>query len=425
MEWAERNLDDALFPSMLLPVIEKAFETLFPVFPEEKVESGVSATMIFHQELGLVLHSESSRRLLPKVSFGTGWDEATKTVKDALLPEHRPEVERVIKSRESFSGAYPLLPDRIEEWEGLFFWTLTFEGGQVLVLRATSLADARSLHQDFSLRSQKVENSLTLLLSQWMLDGTCEVFWSRILSNVGADFQPVPGQPSPEWIRTVPLSRSDSPRVFRGEYLNIPRHGWKRSVKLLPPGLTPRRRRRSEVGDKGKALEVPVDLWGLYPLGTVHLPVNLLRTIDSQKLLSRLREARSLALRSLYRHLIYPGPLSFLLWWSPEANSFDLSLLKELPAFAGEESLGSAVMTVRLESRGLAASLERSLRPVDLVFSEGAGAASRTLFLSGCDPALAKSAVLPRILAIEGIEERHVGGICTLADTLKDASSRR
>ena len=425
MEWAERNLDDALFPSMLLPVIKKAFETLFPVSGEGQRESGVMATMIFHRELGLVLHSESSRRLLPKASFGTGWDETTKTVRDALLPEQRLEVERVLKSRESFAGAYPLLPDRIEEWDGLFLWTLPFEGGQVLVLRASSLEDSLSLRQDFALRSEKVEKSLSLLLSQWMLDGTCEVFWSRILTNAGADFQPVLGRLSPEWIRTVPLSGSEAPRVFWGEYLNTPGQGWKRSVKLLPPGLAPRKRRRSEVGEKGKALEVPVDLWGLYPLGTVHLPADLLRTIDSRELLSRLREARRLALRSLYRHLIYPGPLSFLLRWNPEANSFDLSLLKDLPVFAGEESLGNAVMTVRLEARGLAASLERSLRPADLVFAEGAGAASRTLFLSGCDPALARSAVLPRILAIEGIDERHIGEIRSLADYIKATPSRK
>ena len=410
---------------MLLPVIEKAFETLFPSSGEEQAESGVTAAMIFHRELGIVLHSESSRRLLPKASFGTGWEEVTKTVREALLPEHRPEVERALMSREAFSGAYPLLPDRIEEWEGLFLWSLSFEGGQVLVLRAGSLEAALSRHQDFSLRSEKVEKSLSLLLAQWLLDGTCEVFWSRILTNVGADFQPVPGRLSPEWVRTVPLSGSDSPRVFFGEYLNTPGQGWTRSVKLLPPGLAPRRCRRSGVGDKGKTLDVPVDLWGLYPLGTIHLPADLLRTLDSRELLFRLREAQRLALRSLYRHLIYPGPLSFLLRWNPEANSFDLSLLKDLPSFAGEAALGNAVMTVRLEARGLAASLERSLRPADLVFAEGAGAASRTLFLSGCDPALAREAVLPRILAIEGIDERHIGEIRSLADYIKATPSRK
>ena len=424
MEWAERNLDDALFPSMLLPVIEKAFETLFPSPGEGQAESGVTAAMIFHRELGIVLHSESSRRLLPKASFGTGWEEVTKTVREALLPEHRPEVERALMSREAFSGAYPLLPDRIEEWEGLFLWSLSFEGGQVLVLRAGSLEAALSRHQDFSLRSEKVEKSLSLLLAQWLLDGTCEVFWSRILTNVGADFQPVPGRLSPEWVRTVPLSGSDSPRVFFGEYLNTPGQGWTRSVKLLPPGLAPRRCRRSGVGDKGKTLDVPVDLWGLYPLGTIHLPADLLRTLDSRELLFRLREAQRLALRSLYRHLIYPGPLSFLLRWNPEANSFDLSLLKDLPSFAGEAALGNAVMTVRLESRGLLSSLERSLRPADLVFAEGPKAASRTLFLSGCDPAMARSSVLPRLLAIEGIEERHIGEIRSLADAINAAPSR-
>ena len=424
MEWAERNLDDALFPSMLMPVIEKAFESLFPLSGEGPADSGVTAAMIFHRELGIVLHSESSSRLLPKASLGTGWEEVAKTVREALPLEYRPEVERVLKTREAFSGAYPLLPDRIEEWEGLFLWSLPFEGGQVLVLRAGSLEAALSRHQDFSLRSEKMEKSLSPLLAQWMLDGTCEVFWSRILTNVGTDFQPVPGHLSPEWVRTVPLSGSDSPRVFWGEYLKTPGQGWKRSVRLLPPGLTPRRHRRSALGDKGKTLEVPVDLWGLYHLGTVHLSADLLRTLDSRELLFRLREARRLALRSLYRHLIYPGPLSFLLRWNPEANSFDLSLLKDLPSFAGEESLGNAVMTVRLESRGLLSSLERSLRPADLVFAEGARAASRTIFLSGCDPAMARSAVLPRILAIEGIEERNIGEIRSLADTINAAPSR-
>ena len=423
MEWAERNLDDALFPSMLLPVIEKAFETLFPASGE--AEAGVTGVVIFHREIGIVLHSESSRRILPKASFGTGWGEVAKSLRDALPPADRPEAEAAFKSEEGFTGSYPLLPDRIEEWDGLFLWLLPFEGGRILVLRASSLEDVSTLKQDFSLRAEKIKKSLKPILSQWMLDGTCEVFWSRILSNAGPDFQPVLGRLSPEWVRTVPMSGSDSPRIFWGEYLNTPGQGWKRSVKLLPPGLVPHRRRRSEVGDKGKSLDVPVDLWGLYPLGTVHLPADLLRNVDSRELLSRLREARRLALRSLYRHLIYPGPLSFLLHWNPEANSFDLALLTELPSFAGEVALGNAVMTVRLESRGLASALERSLRPADLLFSAGAGSATLTLFLAGCNPKLAKESVLPRLLAIEGIEERHVGKILSLGDYIKDSPSRK
>ena len=423
MEWFGRNLDDALFPSMLLPVVEKAFETLFPA-PGE-TESHVTAVMVFHRELGVVLHSKTSRRVLPKVSFGTGWIEVAKSIRDAVPPAHRMDVESLLNSENSFFGSYPLLPDRIEEWDGLFFWSLPFDGGQALVLRASSKKDATTLQQDFSPRADKVEQSLKPMLSRWLLDATCEVFWSRILSNAGADLQPVPGRLSPEWVRTVPMSESASPRVFCGEYLNTPGQGWKRSVKLLPPEGAPRWRGRSEVGDKGKSLDVPVDLWGLHPLGTIHLPADLLRSVDTRELLSRLRESRRVALRSLYRHLILPGPLSFLLCWNPESNSFDLSLLKDLPSFAGEKALGHAVMTVRLASRALLAKIEKALRPADMIFSEGAEASFRTFFLAGCDPELARESVVPRLLAIGGIEEKDIVRILSLADYLKEAPTRK
>lgn len=423
MEWTEKNLDDALFSSMLSPVVKKAFESLF--FLSERTAPSLAAVLVFHRELGLVLHSDTTRRLLPKANFGSAWNDIAKTIEEALPPPVRSSFRTSLGASPVFHGAYPLLPDRIEEWEGVFLWSASFDWGWVLALRVSSLDEATFCDEDFSTRADSSERSLRPLLDRWMQDATLEVFWSRIMTNIGIEFQPLPGNLSPEWIRTVAISGSEEARIFWGDYVNTPGRGWQRHAKLLPPGKTPARQRRSGVGEAGKTLDVPVDLWGMQSLGTVHIPVALLRKIDSRDFLMRVRDARSLALRSLYRHLIYPGPLAFLLRWNPEAESFDLALLKELPTYAGREVLGNAVMTVRLESRGLAASLERTVRPGDMMFSGGAGSASRTLFLPGCDPELARSSVLPRILRIEGIEERHMGKIVSLSEYLSEGSARK
>ncbi len=425
MEWIETRPDDAIFESMLSPLVRQLLEKLFLSGDSpERTEGVQKGFFVFHRELGLLLQNAASQALFPKILPGAGWEALVDLLERALIPASRSEFrERVSEDIPSFSGAWRLLPDRISQSSGLFLWGVRFEWGRAVFLRGESDGSSSQALAGFAQKVGKIEALLRPVLDRWMLDSTLEVFWGRILGNIPEPFVPLGRSQAPEWRRAVPLPALGGEvedEILDGDYWKVPGEGWTRRVLKLEkrkeaPGSAGA---RTGAGEAGACLEVPVDLWGIFNLGTVRFPAGIVRNFDIPHFLSKLRHARALSLRSLYRHLLYPGQISFLSFWLPEDECFDPDLLKELPSLGPPSTMEDALATILLPSGGYLKRIEEKLRPADLLFQDPKKPGRIYLYLRGCPPERAKASVFPRLLRIEGMAESNLEGAGSLREFL-------
>jgi len=426
LEWIETRLDDAFFESMLSPFVRQALEKIFaPEKSSAPSGSGGVGLYVFHRELGLLLQNADSRTIFPKVLPEVSWEYLAEYVEEAIVLVGRSEFRAGCGGEAPFFfGVWPLLPDRIARAASLFVWTGRFDWGRVVVLRTYPEGHSEQDLASFRERAGEIEGLLRALLDRWMLDATLEVFWSRILANIPPRFTPLRGSASPEWRRTVPLpvtpgGEGEKEMVLEGDYWKSPGEGWTRTLRTETRKKDPRPLQiRAGAGERGASLEVPVNLWGLFSLGTVLFPSGIVRNFDIPDFLVKLRRARALALHSLYRHLLYPGRLSILDFWVPEAECFDLALLGELPALLDPSVLEDAFVTLILPSDGYRKQVEERLRPADLLFRNSRKPGRLYLHLRYCPPEQAKASVFPRILRIEGMSEQNLDGVVSLREYL-------
>ena len=209
------------------------------------------------------------------------------------------------------------------------------------------------------------------------------------------------------------------------EYRRDFENGWRRILRYEKKGM-PTSRPLALRGGKGanSALDVPVGFWGFLPLGAVRFPHDIVRTLDVSLFLGRLRWGRAMALRTLYRHLLYPGPLEILGAWVPENESFAPDVLRRLPVILGESVLDDTLVSLRVSSPGYRKSVEGRVRPEDMLVSEARHASHLMLLLRSCPLEQAKNAVFPRLSSLEGVESETLGA-SLLRDhlTIPDASS--
>ena len=426
LEWVETRLDDALFESMLSPLVRQALER---VFVSEKSSQGQKVGLcgiyVLHRELGLILQNDESRTIFPKVLPGESWEDLSSYVEGAIIPSGRPEFRAALEGETpSFQGSWPLLPDRISRAASLFVWTARFDWGRVTVLKTSPEGDFEKDFASFKERAGEFEAFLRGLLDRWMLDATLEVFWGRILGNIPPQFTPNRGSSSPEWRRTLPVLVSEDggeevELILAGDYWKSPGEGWMRTLrkesrKKESLAFQP----RAGAGEGGESLVVPVDLWGLFPLGDVRFRAEIVRKFDVPDFLLKLRRARALALRSLYRHLLYPGRLSILSFWVPEAECFDQGLVGELPVLVDPAILDDAFVTLILPSDGYRKGVEGILRPADLLFRNPRKPGRISLLLRHCSPERARNSVFPRVLRIEGLTEKNLEGVVSVREFL-------
>ena len=431
MEWIESRLDDAFFESMLSPLVRQVLEKLLfdgapggaPPGAPDRVQEGF---FVFHRELGLVLQNAASRPVFPKILQGAGWMELAALLERALVPASRQEFhERAFGDAPAFRGSWSLLPDRISRSSSLFLWAGRFDWGLAVFVKTDPEALSGQAIARFEEKAEGIEPRLRALLDRWMLDATLEVFWCRILGNIPDPFVPLEGSASPEWRRSMPipnLSRTEGvgEAILVGDYWKVPGEGWSR--RLLKPesrkkaaGSLPA---RTGAGEGGTSLEVPVDLWGIFDLGTVRFPAEIVRNFDVPDFLRKLRRARALSLRSLFRHLLYPGPLSFLSSWLPEEECFDLKVLGELPSLGPPSMMEDTLATLLLPSQGYRKKVEEMLRPADLLFQDPKKPGRIHLYLRGCPPDRAKTSVFTRLLKIEGMTDKSLLGAGSLREFL-------
>ena len=427
MEWIETRLDDAIFESMLSPLVRQALEKLFlsgdPPGSADGVQKGF---FVFHRELGLLLQNAPSRAVFPKILPGAGWEDLAALLERAMVPSVRQEFhEKAFGDTPNFRGAWRLLPDRVERASSLLLWAGRFDWGRAVFVRTDPEGSSEEALARFDKKIEGIEAFLRPLLDRWMLDATLEVFWSRILENIPEPFVPLGISSSPGWRRAVPVpvlsgSEGEGEAILVGDYWKIPGEGWTRTL------LKPERRKkaagsspaRTGAGEGGTSLEVPADLWGFFDLGIVRFPSEVVRNFDIPDFLSKLRRARMLALRSLFGHLLYPGPIAFLSWWLPEDECFDLKMLRELPSLGPPSMMEDALATLLLPSQDSLKKVEERLRPADLLFQDPQKSGQIHLFLRGCSPERAKTSVLPRLLKVEGMTERSILGAGSLREFL-------
>ncbi len=426
MEWAETRLDDAFFESMLSPLVRQALERVFiSENSSQGREVGLCGLYVLHRELGLILQNDESRTIFPKVLPGESWEDLSTYVEGAIIPAGRSEFRAGLEGDSPFfHGSWALLSDRISRAASLFVWTARFDWGRVIALKTSPEGDSGQYLASFKEKAGEIEDFLRSLLDRWMLDATLEVFWSRILANIPSQFAPLRGSPSPEWRRTVPVpvagdGGGEMELLLAGDYWKSPGEGWMRTLRKesrKKESLT--FQPRAGAGEGGESLVVPVDLWGLFPLGAVRFPAGIVRKFDVPDFLMKLRRARGLALRSLYRHLLYPGRLSVLSFWIPEAECFDQALVAELPVLVDPSILDDAFVTLIPPSEGYRKGIEGILRPADLLFRNPRKPGRTFLLLRHCSPERARSSVFPRVLRIEGLTEKNLEGVVSVREFL-------
>lgn len=426
LEWVETRLDDALFESMLSPLVRQALERIFiPEKSSQGREAGLCGLYVLHRELGLILQNDESRTIFPKVLPGESWEDLSTCVEGAILPAGRSEFRAALDGdAPSFQGNWPLLPDRISRAASLFVWTARFDWGRVMALKTSPEGNPGKYFASFKERAGEFEDFLRGLLDRWMFDATLEVFWGRILGNIPSQFTPLRGSASPEWRRTLPVPVSGDGGggmeiLLAGEYWKSPGEGWMRTLRKESRNKESLAfQPRAGAGEGGESLVIPVDLWGLFPLGDVRFRAEIVRKFDVPDFLLKLRRARALALRSLYRHLLYPGRLSILSFWIPEAECFDQGLVGELPVLVDPDILNDAFVTLILPSDGYRKGVEGILRPADLLFRNPRKPSRISLLLRHCTPERARNSVFPRVLRIEGLTEKNLEGVVSVREFL-------
>ena len=415
--WIESRLDDAIFESALLPLLGKSLEKAFfgrmeGAIPDDSCRGGI---FIFHKELGLILQNEDSRRIYPKTAPGLSAEEMESLVEATLPPASRPAFLTLCSGGDiSVSGGFPILPDRIAEARSLFFWEGRFGWGKVIVLKTANDDMMESFEAPFLSEANNPDSSLRKLLDAWMFDTTMEVFWGRILAHIPSDFLPSEGGLSPQWRRRVAIpfgaETEGGERCVVAEYLRDFENGWRRILRYEKTGVAPSRPSASPGGSEAlAALDIPVGFWSFLPLGVVRFPGALVRKLDVSVFLGRLRWGRTMALRTLYRHLLYPGPLEVLGAWVPENESFAPEVFALLPPILGESVLEDTLVTLRVASPGYRKSVEGRVRPEDMMVSEARHASHLMLLLRSCSLDKAKEAVIPRLSSLEGVEPQTLG----------------
>lgn len=413
--WIESRLDDALFESALLPLLGQSLEK---IFCGKAATSGGANSLcgifVLHKELGLILQNEDSRRIYPKTFSGLSAEALLGLVSTSLPPAVRPAFATLCgETSSAVSGEFPLLPDRVLDARSLFFWEIRFAWGRVVVLK-TGEKDTKELFAPTFLKNVEAPDSFfRKILDAWILDTTLEVFWGRILAHMPSDFLPMEEGPSPEWRRRIAIpfegASGEEGKCLVAQYFRNFENGWRRVLRYESRGAGPLRSQTFRAGvASGSGLDVPVSFWGVIPLGTVLFPAGTFRKVNIPHFLGRLRWARTMALRTLYRHLLYPGSLDFLSYWVPENETFNPDLIDRLPSLMGEGVLDDTLLSLRLLSPGYRRSVEEKIRPEDIPFSESRRASRLTVLLRFCPPGRAKDCVLPRISSLEGVEEGSI-----------------
>lgn len=427
-QWIESRLDDAVFESALLPLLGQSLEKIF-CGKGVTAEEGKSLCGIFvlHKELGLILQNDDSRRIYPKTFPGLSAEALLGLVSAALPPASRPAFSALSgETGTAVSGGFPLLPDRISEARSLFFWEIRFDWGRIVVLKTGGKEEMEVFEPPFRKEVEAPGSFLRKILDAWMFDTTMEVFWGRILAHMPSAFLPKEEGPSPEWRRRISIpfeGASGEGKCLVAQYFRDFENGWRRVLRYEKKGSGPVRPQTFRAGPaSGSGLDIPVGFWGVLPLGGVLFPAHLVRKVNVPHFLGRLRWARTMALRTLYRHLLYPGSLDLLSYWVPENETFDPALIGHLPAFLGEGVLDDTLLSLRLSSPGYRKIVEEKIRPDDFLFSESRHAGRLIALLRSCPPHVATECVLPRIASLEGAEANSFA-TSTLRDHLKGQPS--
>ncbi len=438
--WSESRLDDAIFESALLPLLGRSLEKAFfgrreGETPEDSSRGGI---FIFHKELGLILQNEDSRRIYPKIAPGLSAEEMESLVEATLPPASRPGFLTLCSGGDlSVSGGFPILPDRIDETRSLFFWEGRFVWGKVIVLKTANDDTMETFEAPFLSEANNADSSLRKLLDAWMFDTTMEVFWGRILAHIPSDFLPSEGGLSPQWRRRVAIpfgaETEGEERCVVAEYFRDFENGWRRILRYEKAGVAPSRPSASQGGKEAlAALDIPVGFWSFLPLGAVRFPGPLVRKLDVSAFLGRLRWGRAMALRTLYRHLLYPGPLAILGTWVPENESFAPEVFSLLPPILGESVLDDTLVSLRVSSLGYRKGVEGRIRPEDMMVSESQHPSHLMVLLRSCPLDKAQEAVIPRLSSLEGVEPQtlgasllrdHLRSLATPAPSLQSAHS--
>ena len=438
--WSESRLDDAIFESALLPLLGRSLEKAFfgrreGETPEDSSRGGI---FIFHKELGLILQNEDSRRIYPKIAPGLSAEEMESLVEATLPPASRPGFLTLCSGGDlSVSGGFPILPDRIAEARSLFFWEGRFVWGKVIVLKTANDDTMETFEAPFLSEANNADSSLRKLLDAWMFDTTTEVFWGRILAHIPSDFLPSDGGLSPQWRRRVAIpfgaETEGEERCVVAEYFRDFENGWRRILRYEKAGVAPSRPSASQGGKETlAALDIPVGFWSFLPLGAVRFPGPLVRKLDVSAFLGRLRWGRAMALRTLYRHLLYPGPLAILGTWVPENESFAPEVFSLLPPILGESVLDDTLVSLRVSSLGYRKGVEGRIRPEDMMVSEARHPSHLMVLLRSCPLDKAQEAVIPRLSSLEGVEPQtlgasllrdHLRSLATPAPSLQSAHS--
>jgi hypothetical protein len=407
---------------MLTPMTQQLLEK---VFSAQRVSPGasersLSGLFVFHRELGLLLQNSDSRRIMPKAQMALSWDSFQTSLESLLIPKDRPAL-RGLWNQEGFSamGLFELLPGRIEEADTLFFWTGSWPWGRVVFLKVRAGRDGgEHLYEQYRNLLPTLDPILEPFMESWMLDSTLEVFWSRILVNMPPEYQPVPGALSPDWFRTVTVrveGVSEEGKILCGHYYHEPGRGWARSVDRLEKkdgdpvnedGQGKPKIPTRTANSKG-AVDIPLDLWGIFDLGTVRIPSGLIRLVGFSEFFSRLRRSKIMAMRSLYGHLLYSGKLDLLKDWMPDVECFNVRMLERIGQWLGEGIMNDPLVPVTLDSMGSKRGIEDRLRPSDLVLAEENRSDRLYLLLRHCPKEKVNDSVIPRLLKIEGLNERQ------------------
>lgn len=404
LEWVGRPFDDALFESMLDPMVRQILEKIFFSGPGRfGREDLLSGLCIIHREVGLTLLTAGSRRAIPRAALGVGWKTLEESFIGAVaLSEKKSMATLFAHAGGPVQGIFPLLPNRIGDAGLLFLWTASQDWGRIVYfLAGPDRASVEPRIARLTENGPALARLLLPVLSAWMQDATLEVFWARILQNMPAQFRPIPGVLAPDWIRSVPVPKMEGAgavpeECFCASDFQTPGRGWGRTV-------TRELRRSGDSGVRGPAageqdaLVVPLTLWGVLPLGTIRVPPGLSRHAERPSFFHAIKRARVLAMRSLTRHLLFSGPLEFLEYWRPESECFDLAALKKLPDWVGEKVLDDPVLEIRLEDLSGLEKMWSRLRSADMILADPRTPGRIALLLRNCTSGGAEGRVLPRL----------------------------
>lgn len=434
MEWISSTIDDALFESMLTPLAEQVLERILlregrpPGVLSAEYPSGI---LVFHRELGLILLTAESRKVIPKASPGLSWDAVITSLELRIVYEDRPKFRSFFNTGTAMD-VFGLLPGLIEGAGSLFLWTGSWPWGKVVFFQTrTANEESGALPDYFRKSGETLYSDLSPILETWMQDAILEIFWSRILLNMPQEFQPTPGLLSPEWFRKVSLKGEGQPEegnTLRGRYQNDPGHGWVRKVELLEKKEA-REGVRSFDGIfeakkglrgsmQGRSIDIPVDLFGIFELGFVRVPLGLIKVVGFPSFFSRLRRSKTMAMRSLYRHLLYSGKLELLNFWMPEAECFSVRMLGEVDRWLGEGIMNDPLVVVTLDSVGRKKTIESQLRPFDLLLEDERRTDRIFLLLRHCPKEKVTASVIPRLLNLDGMDERQFSSPVSLGEYL-------